>query len=51
MIVHCSSFPAHFSVVRVAFSPQARDEIRSYGLAPAERNPIVPVGIVTPVPG
>ncbi|SPL88752.1 unnamed protein product [[Actinomadura] parvosata subsp. kistnae] len=45
------SFPAHFAVVRVASSPEVRDEIRSYGLMPAGRNPIVPVGIVTPVPG
>ncbi|NJP97681.1 hypothetical protein HCN51_51070 [Nonomuraea sp. FMUSA5-5] len=45
------SFPAHFAVVRLASSPEVRDEIRSYGLTPAERNPIVPVGVVTPAPG
>ncbi|MEV8631954.1 hypothetical protein AB0395_09875 [Streptosporangium sp. NPDC051023] len=38
-------------VCRVASSPKAWDEIRSYGLMTAERNPTVRVEIVMPVPG
>ncbi|MEU7838894.1 hypothetical protein [Nonomuraea sp. NPDC049129] len=59
MIGHLPPFPVHAAVVRmvggskvcrVASSPKAWDEIRSYGLMTAGRNPAVHVGIVMPVP-